>query len=122
AISERYFAALAARDVSDVPWHPDVELRGPLCPQGSEAPIVGRNAVVEWFTSIYPVLGPTTVLEHYFHPGLTSIATRADVTITEPPCVLRVIDRFRIDSEGLILEQENHYDPRAAIPGSGEDA
>jgi len=122
SIAETYFAALAARDVSDVPWHPAVQLRGPLCPQGAEVPIAGRDAVVEWFTTIYPLLGPTTVLEHYFDTGLTSIVTRADVTITEPYCVLRVVDRFRIDAEGLIVEQENHYDPRAAIPGAGGDA
>jgi hypothetical protein len=37
------------------------------------------------------------------------------VHITQPPCVLRVVDRFLVDAEGMIREQENHYDPRPAL-------
>jgi hypothetical protein len=33
----------------------------------------------------------------------------------QPPAVLRVIDRFVVDDIGLIVEQENHYDPRPAL-------
>jgi hypothetical protein len=51
------------------------------------------------------------VIEHYFNEGLTVIATRADVGITEPPCFLRVVDRFTVNAAGQITQQENHYDP-----------
>lgn len=115
-IAEGYFRALASRDVSTVPWHEEVVLRSPLAPEGLGTPLVGRDAVVDWFTSLYPVLGPTTVVEHYFNEDLSVIATRADVGITDPECALRVVDRFRVDAEGRIVEQENHYDPRPAIP------
>jgi hypothetical protein len=71
--------------------------------------------VADWFASLYPVLGKTKVIEHYFNDEMTVIATRADVGITTPPCAIRVIDRFTINEKGEITEQENHYDPRPAL-------
>jgi hypothetical protein len=115
SISETYFAGLAKRDVSSVPWHDDIVLRSPLAPEGLEVPLRGKSAVIQWFESLYPVLGETLVIEHYFNGSLTVIATRADVGITEPPCFLRVVDRFTVNALGQITEQENHYDPRPAI-------
>ena len=116
AISEAYFAALAKRDVSAIPWHDNVVVHSPLAPEGLAVPVRGRDAVIRWFESLYPVLGETRVIEHYINEDLSGIATRADVGITDPPCFLRVIDRFAIDPEGKITEQENHYDPRPALP------
>jgi SnoaL-like protein len=115
SISEAYFAGLAKRDVSSVPWHDDIVLRSPLAPEGLEVPLRGKSAVIQWFESLYPVLSETRVIEHYFNGSLTVIATRADVGITEPSCFLRVVDRFTINASGQITEQENHYDPRPAI-------
>ena len=115
SISELYFASLAKRDVSDVPWHEEIVLRSPLGPEGLAVPLKGKTEVVRWFEALYPVLGETRVVEHYFNEDLSVIATRADVGITDPPCTLRVVDRLTIDSEGRITEQENHYDPRPAI-------
>lgn len=114
-LSELYFASLEKRDVSEVPWHEDIVLHSPLAPEGLDVPLKGRSAVVQWFEVLYPVLGETRVLEHYFNEDLTAIATRADVGITDPQCLLRVVDRFTVDAEGRITAQENHYDPRAAI-------
>jgi SnoaL-like domain len=115
SISEAYFAGLAKRDVSSVPWHDDIVLRSPLAPEGLDVPLRGKAVVIQWFESLYPVLGETRVIEHYFNESLTVIATRADVGITEPPCFLRVIDRFTVNAAGQITQQENHYDPRPAI-------
>jgi hypothetical protein len=58
------------------------------------------------------------VIEHYFNEDLTVIASRSDVGITNPPCTLRVVDRFTVNAEGKITQQENHYDPRPALPPS----
>ncbi len=115
ATVEAYFAGLAGRDVSKVPWAENVVFRGPLAPGDLDVPLRGRKAVAGWFASIYPILGKTKVIEHYFNDDLTVIATRADVGITTPPCALRVVDRFTINAKGKITEQENHYDPRAAL-------
>ena len=118
SISETYFAALAKRDVSAVPWHEEIVLHSPLAPQGLDVPVRGRAAVISWFEALYPVLGETRVIEHYLNDALTAIATHADVGITEPSCILRVVDRFIVDPDGRIIEQENHYDPRPAIAAS----
>ena len=120
SISESYFSGIAKRDVSTVPWHDDIELRSPLAPEGLEVPLRGRRSVVAWFESLYPVFGEVRVIEHYLNDSLTAIATRADVGITQPACCLRVVDRFTIDPDGRIVEQENHYDPRAAVPPSAD--
>jgi hypothetical protein len=114
AIADSYFRGLAQRDVSQVPWHSDVVFRGPLVP-GAPEPLRGSAAVRSWFAGLYPVLGSIEVIEHCVGTDLGSIATRANVHLTQPPSVLRTIDRFVIDASGLIVEQENHCDPRPAL-------
>ena len=106
------------KDMSHVPWADDVVLRSPLAPGGLDTPLVGRAAVLAWFASLYPVLGAMHIIEHYFNEDLTVIASRSDVGITHPPCTLRVVDRFTVNADGKITQQENHYDPRPAMPPS----
>src|SRR5688500_14419963 len=84
AIAETYFAGLAQRDLSAVPWAAGVVLHTPLAPGGLETPLVGEQAVRDWFAQLYPVLGATNVIEHYYNEDLTEIASRADVGITDP--------------------------------------
>jgi len=115
--AEEYFRGLAQKDVSRVPWHADVVFRGPLTPATPD-PLCGQAAVRTWFEGLYPALGRVEVLEHYI--GQNSIATRANVHITEPAAVLRVLDRFVVDDDGRIVEQENHFDPRPVLqPATG---
>lgn len=113
-VADTYFRALAQKNMSQVPWHPDVVFRGPLAP-GAPEPLRGSAAVRSWFEGLYPALGAVDVIEHYVGEGERSIATRADVHLTQPPSVLRVVDRFIVDDAGFIVEQENHYDPRPAL-------
>lgn len=117
AVAEAYFDGLRTKDMSRVPWHDDVRFRGPLAP-GYPEPIQGRQAVESWFSGLYPVLGEVRVIEHYFNTARTEIATRAEVAITSPKGILHVLDRFVVDSDGRITEQENYYDPRPALPQS----
>jgi DinB family protein/SnoaL-like protein len=113
-VAETYFRGLAQKDMSQVRWHPDVVFREPLAP-GAPEPLRGGAAVRSWFPGLYAVLGAVDVIEHYVGDGQRSIATRANVHITQPPSILRVIDRFVVDDAGFIVEQENHYDPRPAL-------
>jgi hypothetical protein len=117
AVAEAYFGGLRTKDMSRVPWHERVSFRGPLAP-GYPEPIQGRQAVESWFSGLYPVLGEVRVIEHYINTARTEIATRAEVAITNPKGILRVLDRFVVDSDGRITEQENYYDPRPALPQS----
>ena len=114
AAADAYFQGLAAKDVSQVPWHDDVSFRGPLAPGFPDA-MRGRESVVGFFEALYPLLGRVEVIDHHVNDAGTAIATRADVAIASPACTLRVIDRFVVDAAGLIREQENHYDPRPAL-------
>jgi len=45
---------------------------------------------------------------------MTAIVTEAEIRIgiVNPPVTLRVADRFTVNDEGRIVEQENHFDPR----------
>jgi hypothetical protein len=118
AVADAYFEGLTRRDVSAVPWDDQVVVYAPLGPNGLKEPMRGRDTVVSWFSGLYPVLGRARVIEHYLNDDLTAIATRADVEITDPPCTLRVVDRFTVNADGKIIEQENHYDPRPALGGA----
>jgi hypothetical protein len=100
--------------MSAVLYDEHVVLRSPLAPRGLSTPLFGRQAVLDWFASLWPVLGGTLIFEHYFNEDLTVIATRADVEITDPPGRIRVTDRFMITPQGKITQQENHYDPKGA--------
>jgi hypothetical protein len=115
SVAESYFAGLARKDVSAVPWDENVALRTPLAPGGLDCPINGRAAVVQWFGGILPALSTVKILEHYFNEELTVAATRADVALQPPRACLRVVDRFTVSPEGKIVQQENHYDPRPAL-------
>ena len=112
--AEAYFNGLRTKDMSGVPWHEDISFRGPLAP-GYPEPLVGRQAVESWFSGLYPVLGEVRVIEYYFNASGTEITTRAEVTLTNPNGTLRVLDRFVVDANGTITEQENYYDPRPAL-------
>jgi hypothetical protein len=112
AIVEGYFQGIANKDMSAVQYDEKVLLRSPLAPQGLSTPLVGKQAVLDWFASLWPVLGGTQVFEHYFNEDLTVIATRADIEITDPPSRIRVTDRFMVTPEGKIIQQENHYDSK----------
>ncbi len=114
-IAERYFDGLAKKDVSEVPWDDNVVLHAPLAPGGYDVPIVGKAAVLAYFASLYAVLGEVKVIEHYYTADLTAIATRADVGITNPAVTLHVLDSFTVNAAGNIVEQANHFDPRAAL-------
>jgi hypothetical protein len=118
AAADAYFQGLAGKDMSAVPWDENVTFRGPLAPGGSERPLQGRKAVLEWFASIYPALGEIRTIEYYINEDLTAVAVRADVGITSPTGTLRVVDRFTVDARGQITRQENHYDPRPALASS----
>jgi hypothetical protein len=54
AIADAYFKGLAQRDLSAVPWAAEVEFRSPLAPGGLETPLVGPQAVRDWFAQLYP--------------------------------------------------------------------
>jgi len=113
---ESYFSALSAHDVSTVRWHEDVTLTTPIAPGGPTQPLVGWTEVCAFFSAIGPAIGAVDVGTLYFSDDLRGAAVHATIEMLEPPCSLRVVDRFEVDDDGLIVQQENHFDPRPAMP------
>ena len=119
AVADAYFAALVKKDFAAIPYDDNVTLRAPLCPGGVHTPLVGKEAVrTIWRPPLVPALREVTVLDHYINEEMTAICTEALISIVNPSATLRVADRFTVNAEGKIIEQENHFDPRdVTTPG-----
>ncbi len=114
SITRAYFDGIGKKDMSAVPYADDVVLRSPLAPGGLAVPLKGRKAVLDWFASLWPVVGSTRVWEDYFNEDLSVVATRADIEVKSLSGRIRVTDRFKVSPEGKIVLQENHYDPKGS--------
>src|SRR5690348_16251985 len=111
-IVKAYFDALAAKDMSRVPWAQDATLRTPLNPAGGEGALIrGRKAILEFFTGILPAL-PSVNLLRCYSSDIEWAAGQAEIGLANGK-TLYVLDAFRIENRD-IKEQQNHYDSRAA--------
>lgn len=112
-VAETYFRALAQKDFATIPYDDQVVLRAPLTPGGVHAPLVGKETLrTVWWPPLVPALGEVHIMDHYINEAMTAIITVAEVHTVNPPATLRVADRFTVNAEGKIIEQENHFDPR----------
>ena len=113
AAAEAYFSGLERSDFGSIPFAENVTLRAPLAPGGVHKPLIGREEARQiWWAPIQGAIGRVEILEHYFNEDGTGICTAALVGLAGTDIVLRVADRFVVDEQGLIVEQENHFDPR----------
>ena len=108
-----YFDGLRRKDLSGVPYAEEAVLWAPLGPDGLSRPIEGKAAILAFFEQVFPILADVEVKNLFASEEWAS--GRAFITLTQPHgAMLRVSDVFRI-SDGRIVEQENHYDPRPAL-------
>lgn len=104
---------LGKKNFDAIPYADNVSLRAPLCPGGSGVPLVGKeNLRTIWWSPLPSLVGEVQVLDTYANQNLTAVTVEFHCGIISPVCSLRVIDRFTVDSEGRIIEQENFFDPR----------
>jgi hypothetical protein len=115
AAAEAYFDALLTNDLTVVPWAEQVRVHTPIAPGGPAEPLIGRDQVRSFFAAIAPGIDAVDVVTVYFSDDLRSVAAHAIVGMSQPPCRLRVVDRFDLDDDGRIVVQENHFDPRPAL-------
>lgn len=111
--AEAYFEALRQKNFTAIPFTDEIVLRAPVVPGGTHNPIQGKKSVFEkWWKPLQPALDEIVIniIEHYYNESLTSIITKADMTIAAMGITLRVADRFIINDNGEITEQENHFD------------
>lgn len=113
AAATGFFDGLAKKDFDLIPYAPSASLRAPFCPGGVHAPLVGAEALREFWSGIFPLIAGADVWEIYYNEDLTAVVATAEVRSVDPPAArLRVADRFTVDADGFIVEQENHLDPR----------
>ncbi len=117
AIAQPYFDGLAKKNLKGVPWADNATLRAPLNPNGgAEVPIVDKANILAFLNPPLPGLGKVALIRHFVEGNW--VCTRADIGLAGiPSAKVRVIDSFRIEKD-RIAEQENHYDPRPALPPS----
>ena len=112
-IARKYVESLCAGDFESIPYAETVELRAPLCPGGSGVPLVGRNNLKTiWWTPLPNLVSGTEVIDSYVNDDLTAVTVEFHCRIDSMSCTLRIIDRFRVNTQGQITSQENFFDPR----------
>ena len=104
---------LGEKNFDVIPYEDNVVLRAPLCPGGSEKPLKGKeNLRAQWWAPLPGLVGKVRVIDSYVNKENTAVTVEFHCEIINPSCTLRVIDRFVINDEGKITEQENFFDPR----------
>lgn len=110
---------LGAKNFDAIPYDDNVTLRAPLCPGGSENPLQGKeNLRSVWWAPLPSLVGKVKVLNSFVNEDETAVSVEFHCEILNPPCTLRIIDRFIVNEENKIVEQENFFDPRDVVqPG-----
>ena len=104
---------LGEKNFDAIPYADDVILRAPICPGGSANPIKGKENVREqWWAPLPSLLGDVEFINSFVNDENTAVTAEFHCNILNPSCTLRIIDRFIINGEGKITEQENFFDPR----------
>jgi len=111
---------LGGKDFSAIPYDKNAVLRAPLCPGGSNHPLYGKeNIRLLWWAPLPSLIGEVKLIDSYVNDDDTAVTVEFHCEILNPSCTLRAIDRFKINQEGKIIEQENFFDPRDVTnPGS----
>lgn len=105
---------LGGKNFDAIPYHEHVSLRAPLNPGGSESPITGReNLRNSWWAPLPELVKGTTFIDAFVNEEESAVAVEFYCDIINPACRLRIIDRFKVNSDGMITDQENFFDPRA---------
>lgn len=104
---------LGEKNFDAIPYADNVIFRAPICPGGSANPIRGKeNLRVQWWAPLPSLLGDVKLIDSFVNDDNTAVTAELHCNILNPSCTLRIIDRFIINEEGKIIEQENFFDPR----------
>jgi len=114
AIARGYVSeGLGKKNFDAIPYAETVTLRAPLCHGGSESPLLGKeNLRTKWWAPLPKLVKRVDVLDTFVNRDLTAVTVEFHCDIVDPPCTLRILDRFIVNAEGEIVEQENFFDPR----------
>jgi hypothetical protein len=103
---------LGGKNFEAIPYDENVVLRAPLCPGGSANPLFGKeNLRQQWWAPLPSLVGKVKFIDSFVNEDCTAVTAEFHCEILNPFCTLRIIDRFIINEEGKIIEQENFFDP-----------
>ena len=109
---------LGGKNFDAIPYDESVSLRAPLNQGGSQIPVTGKeNLRNTWWAPLPDLVGEVKVLGVYPNVEESSVAVEFHCEILNPSCWLRIIDRFKINDEGKIYDQENFFDPSPLTAG-----
>jgi len=120
-VARRYvIKGLGEKNFDSIPYDERVILRAPLNAGGSENALIGKGNLREkWWAPLPSLLGKVKLIDSFVNENCTATTVEFHCEILNPACTLRVVDRFVINEEGKIIEQENFFDPRDLThPGS----
>lgn len=104
---------LGGKNFDAIPYDDNVVLRAPLCEGGSEKPLKGKeNLRSNWWAPLPGLVGSVELIDSFTNRENTAVTVEFHCEILSPACTLRIMDRFVINDEGKIIEQENFFDPR----------
>lgn len=104
---------LAQGNFDKIPYRDDVELRAPICPGGSAVPLRKKDQLREvWWTPLPDLVERCEVVDSYVNEARTAATVEFYCYLSDQKTKLRIVDRFKIDENGNITEQENFFDPR----------
>ena len=104
---------LGDKNFDAIPYDENVVLRAPLSPGGSAQPLTGKESLrSQWWAPLPSLLAGVEIVDSYVNKEETRVVVEFYCHIISPACTLRVIDRFVINEEGKIIDQENFFDPR----------
>lgn len=122
-LARNYVDSLGAGDFESIPYHEQVELRAPINPKGSAEPMRGRDRLkAEWWAPLPDLVSGTELLDTYINEDASAVTAEFLCHISQPACTLRIIDRFRVNEDGKITNQENFFDPRDITHPGWRDA
>jgi hypothetical protein len=90
-----------------IPIKKMLTLRAPICPGGSQNSIARKgeppNTMVD---SLPSLVGEVHLTGSFINKDETAVSVEFRCHIFQPECTLRVVDRFIINEEGEITQQE----------------
>ena len=106
---ESYINGLKSKDLSSVPFAPDVSFRGPLAPE----PLHGVESLVEFLSLVLPLIKDTRIIRHVVEAD--QVCTMWELETNYSQAVIPVLEYFQV-TDGLIKEMRPYYDPRPIMP------
>ena len=104
---------LGNKNFDAIPYAENVVLRAPLSPGGSTQPLIGKESLRnQWWAPLPSLLAGVEIVDSYVNKEETGVVVEFYCRIISPACTLRVTDRFIVNEEGKIIDQENFFDPR----------